>query len=75
MIEQIVEDCIDKIWLPFEFKFIEWEAEYKAKYLLNIPDLKVFEYNGYKVHYVPNPLFEEQPMAESIPIRVKYERI
>lgn len=33
LINQIVEDAIDKIWLPFEFKFIEWTAEYKAKYL------------------------------------------
>ena len=32
-VEQIVEDAIDKIWLPFEFKFIEWAAEYKSKYL------------------------------------------
>ncbi len=33
LVEQIVEDAIDKIWLPFEFKFIEWAAEYKSKYL------------------------------------------
>ena len=33
LVQNIVDDCIDKIWLPFEFKFIEWEAEYKAKYL------------------------------------------
>lgn len=31
-IEQIVEDAIDKIWLPFEFKFIEWESDYLLKY-------------------------------------------
>ena len=35
LVEQIVEDAIDKIWLPFEFKFIEWAAEYKAKYVEN----------------------------------------
>ena len=33
LVQQIVEDAIDKIWLPFTFKFIEWEAEYKARYL------------------------------------------
>lgn len=33
LIQQIVEDAIDKIWLPFEFKFIEWEDNYKKKYL------------------------------------------
>jgi len=33
LVQQIVEDAIDKIWLPFEFKFIEWEAKYKTKYL------------------------------------------
>jgi len=33
LVEKIVEDAIDKIWLPFEFKFIEWSAEYKSKYL------------------------------------------
>jgi hypothetical protein len=33
LIEQIVEDAIDKIWLPFTFKFIDWEDSYKKKYL------------------------------------------
>ena len=33
LVEQIVEDAIDKHWLPFEFKFIEWAAHYKAVYL------------------------------------------
>lgn len=33
IVNQIVEDAIDKIWLPFTFKFIEWEDEYKKKYL------------------------------------------
>jgi hypothetical protein len=33
LINQIVEDAIDKYWLPFEFKFIEWRTNYKLKYL------------------------------------------
>ena len=42
-IEQIVEDAIDKHWLPFEFKFIEWEAEYKKKYLDGIGKYMVWQ--------------------------------
>ena len=48
LIEQIVEDAIDKHWLPFEFKFIEWEAEYKAKYLSGI--------GKYMVWHLENPV-------------------
>jgi len=43
LVEQIVEDAIDKIWLPFEFKFIEWEAEYKKKYLDGIGKYMVWQ--------------------------------
>jgi len=32
-VERIVEDAIDKHWLPFEFKFIEWEANFKKRFL------------------------------------------
>tara|TARA_R110002012_G_scaffold320132_1_gene542500 strand:- start:134 stop:247 length:114 start_codon:yes stop_codon:yes gene_type:complete len=32
-INQIIENAIDKYWLPFEFKFIEWESNFKKKYL------------------------------------------
>ena len=32
-INQIIENAIDNYWLPFEFKFIEWEANFKKKYL------------------------------------------
>jgi hypothetical protein len=32
-VEQAIENAIDKHWLPFEFRFIEWEANYKKRFL------------------------------------------
>ena len=32
-VDEIVELAIDKVWLDFEMRFIEWEAEFKAKFL------------------------------------------
>lgn len=32
-INEIIEKAIDKHWIPFEFKFIEWKENFKKKYL------------------------------------------
>ncbi len=32
-VERIVEDAYDKHWLPFQFRFIEWEANFKKRFL------------------------------------------
>lgn len=32
-INEIIEKAIDEYWIPFEFKFIEWEENFKKKYL------------------------------------------
>jgi hypothetical protein len=63
LVEEIVNSAIDKIWLPFEFRFIDWEDDYKKKFLrlqertydpkTMFPEVVSYKYGGYTWNLVP----------------------